>query len=145
MCLPRETRRTCIMSCMTWRMQVLVLLHSICQPTLARPVDKVGRHFPRAYGMKVSCGRSGQGKMAEVNLHHMCCCKCTLAQGCYRWWHDQVLRKLAESTKSMRVWQMRSPNVTRSSRLGLEKLDNLCRTAQHRTEHQSCSQKVTGQ
>ena len=39
-------------------------------------------------------------------------CKMVLMQGRYRWWHDQVLRKLAEAS-----WPESKPQTTTSSQL----------------------------
>lgn len=48
---------------------------------------------------------NGPGKL----YHILCGCKIALAQGCYRWKQDQVLRKLAEATENMTVLANKKP------------------------------------
>lgn len=51
-------------------------------------------NLARWFGSEENCGLC---EMAQVNLHHILCgCKTALAQGRYRWRHDQVLSELAE-------------------------------------------------
>lgn len=39
----------------------------------------------------------------SASLHHILSgCKAALSQGHYRWWHDQVLRRLAETLERQR-------------------------------------------
>lgn len=64
-------------------------------------------NLARWYGAEESCDLCGT---APGNLYHILCgCWTALVQGRYRWRHDQVLRKLAEHTESMRVQANRRP------------------------------------
>ena len=58
-------------------------------------------NLARWYGAEENCGLCGA---APGNLRHILSgCRTALAQGRYRWRHDQVLRKLAEHTENMRI------------------------------------------
>lgn len=97
----------------------------------------------RWLGSEENCGLC---ERYQVSLHYILSdCKFALAQGCNRWRHDQVLRKLAEHTENMEVLANRKPQCLDKQRVQFVPAGQTEQNRPQREEHQYWPQEITGQ